>query len=133
MADDLHVELVQADRLLWSGDAHLVVARSASGDLGVMPGHEPLLAVLADGAVHIRQDEGDGVRAVVLGGFLSVADNRVSILAEEAQLAEEIDVEAARRALESARSGSADADDATDDPGEALRRAEARLRAANQS
>ena len=46
MADDLHVELVQADRLLWSGDAHLVIARSIAGDLGVMPGHAPLFAVL---------------------------------------------------------------------------------------
>ncbi|HEY8789324.1 MAG TPA: F0F1 ATP synthase subunit epsilon [Actinopolymorphaceae bacterium] len=128
MADDLHVELVQADRLLWSGDAHLVVARSLSGDLGVMPGHEPLLAVLADGVVYIRQDDGDGVQAAVLGGFLSVADNRVSILAEQAELASEIDVEDARRALEAARSGHIEDDQMS--ATEATRRAEARLRAA---
>jgi F-type H+-transporting ATPase subunit epsilon len=85
--DDLHVELVQADRLLWSGDSHLVITRSVSGDLGIMPGHEPLMTVLADGVVHIRQQFGDGIVAAVLGGFLSVADNRVSILAEHAELA----------------------------------------------
>ncbi len=130
MADDLHVELVQADRLLWSGDAHLVIARSIAGDLGVMPGHAPLFAVLADGVVSIRQDDGDGMKAAVLGGFLSVADNRVSILAEHAELSEEIDVDAARRALEAARAG-----DVTDDvtPEEAVRRAEARLRAAEKA
>jgi F-type H+-transporting ATPase subunit epsilon len=127
MADDLHVELVQADRLLWSGDSHLVITRSVSGDLGVMPGHEPLMTVLADGVVHIRQQLGDGIVAAVLGGFLSVADNRVSILAEHAELAAEIDIEAARRALEAAIAGN---QPEGLDQAEAINRAQARLSAA---
>jgi len=127
MADDLHVELVQADRLLWSGESHLVITRSVSGDLGIMPGHEPLMTVLADGVVHVRQALGDGIVAAVLGGFLSVADNRVSILAEHAELSTEIDIEEARRALEAAMAGNQP--DGVDQA-EAINRAQARLSAA---
>jgi F-type H+-transporting ATPase subunit epsilon len=127
MADDsgLHVELVQADRLVWSGRASLVVARSVTGDLGVLPGHAPLLTLLVDGVVTIHPLEGHTVRGAVLGGFLSVHDNRVSILAEEARLSDEIDLADAHRRLEQLRSR-ADVEEAQDD----LRRAEAIVRAA---
>ena len=54
MAAELHVELVAADRQVWSGEATLVVARTTSGDIGVMPGHQPLLGVLESGPVTIR-------------------------------------------------------------------------------
>ena len=128
MADDetgLHVELVQADRLVWSGRASMVVARSVTGDLGVLPGHAPLLTLLQDGVVTIHPLEGHTVRGAVLGGFLSVHDDRVSILAEEAQLSDEIDLADAHRRLEQLRSR-ADVEEAQDD----LRRAEAIVRAA---
>jgi F-type H+-transporting ATPase subunit epsilon len=128
MAEDdgaLHVELVQADRLVWSGRATMVVARSVTGDLGVLPGHAPLLTLLLDGVVTIHPVEGHTVRGAVLGGFLSVHDNRVSILAEDARLSDEIDLAAAHRRLEQLRSR-ADVEEAQDD----LRRAEAIVRAA---
>jgi F-type H+-transporting ATPase subunit epsilon len=118
---ELHVELVAADRSVWSGEATLVVARTDSGDIGIMPGHQPLLGVLQAGPVTIRTSEGSTVLAAVHGGFISFADDKLSILAEVAELADEIDVARAERALERARS-EADA--------HAERRAEVRLVAA---
>jgi F-type H+-transporting ATPase subunit epsilon len=103
VAELLDVELVAADRKVWSGQATLVVARTTEGDIGVLPHHEPMLAVLEPWPVTIRRPEGDVV-ASVNGGFLSVADNRISLLAESAELAEDIDLGRAERALESARS-----------------------------
>ncbi|GAU65486.1 ATP synthase subunit epsilon [Streptomyces sp. NBRC 110611] len=120
---ELHVELVAADRQVWSGEASLVVARTSSGDIGVMPGHQPLLGVLQSGPVTIRTtgESGDGtVVAAVHGGFISFADNKLSLLAEVAELSDEIDVQRAERALERAKS---EADAAAE------RRADVRLRA----
>lgn len=120
---ELHVELVAADRKVWAGAASLVVARTSVGDIGIMPGHQPLLGVLESGPVTIRTrgESGDGtVVAAVHGGFLSYTDGKLSLLAEVAELADEIDVERAERALEQAR---AEADAAAE------RRADVRLRA----
>ncbi|GGX82268.1 MULTISPECIES: F0F1 ATP synthase subunit epsilon [Streptomyces] len=119
MAAELHVELVAADRSVWSGEATLVIARTTSGDIGVMPGHQPLLGVLESGPVTIRTADGNVV-AAVHGGFISFADDKLSLLAEIAELADEIDVKRAERALERAKSA-ADA--------AAERRADVRLRA----
>ena len=105
----LRVELVAADRSVWSGEATLVIVRTTEGELGVMPGHEPVLAVLTDGPVKINSGEGESVVAAVHGGFVSVADDEVSVLAEVAELAEEIDVARARAVLE--RTAEADHDD----------------------
>lgn len=127
MADDsadlIQVELVAADRTVWTGEAAMVLARTSDGDVGILPQHAPLLATLADGAVLIRRTAADPVVAVVHGGFLSVADNRVAILAEECDLASDIDLDEANRALADAqRSDSQDA-------ARRARRAEARIRA----
>ncbi|GHF13457.1 MULTISPECIES: F0F1 ATP synthase subunit epsilon [Streptomyces] len=119
MAAELHVELVAADRSVWSGEATLVIARTTSGDIGVMPGHQPLLGVLESGPVTIKTAEGTVV-AAVHGGFISFADDKLSLLAEIAELADEIDVQRAERALERAKS---EADAAAE------RRADVRLRA----
>lgn len=73
MAAELHVALVAADREVWSGEATLVVARTTSGDIGVMPGHQPLLGVLESGPVTIRTSDGGTVVAAVHGGFISFA------------------------------------------------------------
>lgn len=120
---ELHVELVAADRKVWSGEASLVVARTSSGDIGIMPGHQPLLGVLESGPVNIRTagESGEGtVVAAVHGGFVSFADNQLSLVAEIAELSEEIDAERAQRALEAAR---------TEADAAAERRADVRLRA----
>jgi F-type H+-transporting ATPase subunit epsilon len=131
MADDesglLQVELVAADRTVWTGEAAMVVTRTAEGDIGILAHHAPLLGTLADGAVQIRQESGETVVAVVHGGFLSVADNRVGILAEEAALAHEIDVAEAEAELERARSAH------DEDSVHQARRAEARIRAAGMA
>lgn len=124
MADDLlDVELLAPDRTVWRGEGSMVLARTADGDVGILAHHAPLLGTLADGAVLIRRETGDPVVAVVHGGFLSVADNRVGILAEECDLAQDIDLDEARRALEEARLSQEE--DATHQ----IRRAEARIRA----
>ncbi|MDJ0342579.1 F0F1 ATP synthase subunit epsilon [Streptomyces sp. H10-C2] len=117
---ELHVELVAADRSVWSGEATMVIARTPSGDIGVMPGHQPLLGVLLSGPVTIRTSDGGTVVAAVHGGFLSFSDNKLSVLAEIAELADEIDVARAERALERSQ---ADTDAAAE------RRAEVRLAA----
>ena len=120
----LQIELVAADRVVWSGQASQVSARTVAGDLGVLSGHAPLLSLLVPGVVEITPLEGDVVRAAVEEGFLSVADNHVSILSEDAFLASEIDAAAVKSQLETAR---ADEDD------DAVRRAEAKLRLVDKS
>lgn len=120
----LQVELVAADRVVWSGEAVRVLARTASGDLGVLANHAPLLSVLVPGVVEIEATGGERLRAAVGDGFLSVADNRVSILSEDTFLADEIVESDARAELEQAQ---ADGDDL------AAQRAEAKLRVLQRS
>jgi len=121
----MHVELVSVEQALWSGEATMVVARTPEGEIGVMAGHSPLLAVLVPGwVVRIERAGEPELRVAVHGGFLSVREGNVSILAEMAEIAEDIDVERAQAALAKAESGEGpDAEDAR-------ARAQARLRAA---
>ena len=125
----LQVELVAVERKIWSGEATMVIARTTEGELGVLPGHAPLLGELAPGGVvTIRSESGDDLTVAAHGGFLSVTEKGVSILAETAEISTEIDVERAREALRRAEAQG-------DDP-EALaaaRRAQSRLRAAGES
>jgi F-type H+-transporting ATPase subunit epsilon len=129
MADYLTVELVAADRTVWSGEATMVIARTTEGDLGVLRGHQPTLSLLTDAVVEINPEEGPVVVATVDGGFLSVAADRVSILSEHALLAEEINVDEARTELETARGLIGSDDDAE----KRIRRAEARIRAVEKA
>ena len=77
----LQVELVAADRKVWEGEARQVSARSIDGELGILPGHTPILGVLVEGDIKIHSE--GGVRTVTIdGGFLSVDHDRVTILAE---------------------------------------------------
>jgi F-type H+-transporting ATPase subunit epsilon len=77
----LQVELVAADRKVWEGEADMVIARTVDGDLGILPGHTPLLGVLVEGEVQIKAAGGTQV-ASIDSGFLSVDRDRVIILAE---------------------------------------------------
>ncbi len=104
----IRVELVSAERRVWSGVASIVLARTTDGDLGVMANHTPTFGVLVNGVVTIRTVSDGDVKAAVHGGFLSVADNRVSILAEIAELGTEIDVNRAKEALARAQREAAD-------------------------
>jgi F-type H+-transporting ATPase subunit epsilon len=80
----LNVELVAADRKVWSGEASMVRARSTQGEIGILPGHTPLLGVLVEGDVVI-QTEGGEQTATIDGGFLSVDSDTVTIVAETVQ------------------------------------------------
>jgi F-type H+-transporting ATPase subunit epsilon len=106
----VHVELLMPDRSLWSGEAGLVIAKTMDGDIGVQAGHSPLFGILSPGSlVRIREvpggdGGGDEVRAAVRDGFLSVASDRVSILASVAELSTEVNAEAAQADLEAAAS-----------------------------
>lgn len=108
MADNLQVDLVAADRVVWSGEASLVVARTTDGEVGILKDHAPVLSVLVQSGVELETTDSGRLYAVVDGGFLSVANNKVSILSGYAQLADEIDVTEARRELEDARSSGDD-------------------------
>ncbi len=83
----LQVELVSADRRVWSGEASIVVVRTVDGDLGILPGHAPVLAVLMAGDVKIEPVSGEVVTATVDGGFLSVEHDRVTLVSDAAALA----------------------------------------------
>jgi F-type H+-transporting ATPase subunit epsilon len=103
----LQVELVVPEGELWSGAAQRVIAKTLDGDLGVLTGHTPVLGILAAGSLVRILPEQDGsageeIQAAILGGFLSVASDRVSILARQAQLATDVDRSAAQTALDEA-------------------------------
>jgi F-type H+-transporting ATPase subunit epsilon len=141
----LHVELVVPDREIWSGSARMVIAKTHDGDIGLMQSHPPVIGLLAEGSVvRILDAESTGsaesgpdaggsraaageVVAAVSGGFLSVADNRVSILARQAQLGSEVDTSAVRAELEATGGTAAGGEE----PAE-TRYARARLRAAGE-
>jgi F-type H+-transporting ATPase subunit epsilon len=108
MPDNLEVDLVAADRIVWSGEATLVQTRTTDGELGILKNHAPVLSVLVESGVEVETLDSGRIYAVVDGGFLSVANNRVSILSGQVQLADEIDVEQARRQLEQAREAGRD-------------------------
>ena len=120
----MNVELVAVERRIWSGEAGFVLARTTVGEIGVLPGHEPTLAQLEDTAV-VRVDGTDGTSTTlaVHGGFLSITPDNVTVLAEYAELADEIDVSRAREALQ--RADESDAEGAS-----AAARANVRLKAA---
>ncbi|HVG65082.1 MAG TPA: F0F1 ATP synthase subunit epsilon [Actinomycetota bacterium] len=106
----LEVHLVTPEREVWAGEADFVTARAVDGDLGVLPGHAPLLAALAVGPVFIDAD-GSRIAVAVDGGFLHVAPaddvTRVDILAEHAVLPDELardDAESHERRAEELRS-----------------------------
>jgi F-type H+-transporting ATPase subunit epsilon len=125
MADaELRVELVSADRVVWSGAATMIITRTMEGEIGILANHIPLMAVLVDGTVEIRTTDGGRLVVAINGGFLSVANNRVSILSADAQLSDDIDADQARREVDDGR-GSGDEDGAA----EKVSFAEARIRA----
>jgi F-type H+-transporting ATPase subunit epsilon len=118
------VELVAVERQLWSGEATFVFARTIEGEIGILPGHEPTLAQLEQaGLVRIDSTQSGSIHVAVHGGFLSIGPEGVTVLAENAELAEEIDVDRARDAARRA-------DESTEEGAAAKARAEVRLKAA---
>jgi F-type H+-transporting ATPase subunit epsilon len=82
MAENLTVEVVSPEKRIWAGEAKMVSARTLDGDIGVLPNHAPLLGVLVDGQVSIKGADGSDQEFTINGGFISVSNNRVSILGE---------------------------------------------------
>lgn len=120
---EMNVELVAVEQRLWSGEASIVVAQTTEGEIGIMTGHEPVLGQLIEGGVvAITTSRGERIVAAVDGGFLSATATTVTILAESAEWATDIDVDAARAIL-----ADADSDE------EAIARAKGRIRAVERA
>jgi len=132
MAEKVEFELVSPQRLLVSEPVEMVVVPGAEGDLGVLPGHSPLIATVRPGVIAIHEDTTIKERIFVAGGFCDISPSHCTVLAEEAVRVEDIDRSAAEQRLEAAKQAEAEAEE--DDKGkcEAERRiAEAMLAAAS--
>lgn len=121
---ELEVSLVSAERAIWQGHAKSIVAKTPDGEMGILPGHSPVLALLLDAPLRIETVDGTKVLVAVHGGFFSVDSNKVNVIAETAELAEEIDIERAKAALERAKAAASGEDDPE---AQAAKRAETRL------
>jgi F-type H+-transporting ATPase subunit epsilon len=82
----LRVELVAADKAIWTGEAKMVIAKTVEGEIGLLAGHEPMLAILSSGEVRITLVDGDKLIASAEDGFLSVEHDVVTIVARHAEL-----------------------------------------------
>jgi len=128
----LHVEVVSPERILWTGEADRVIARTiGGGEIAFLTGHAPFVGALDIGLVRVHGEDGVDEVIAVHGGFVEVSHDRVTVLSDVAEVASQIDVERARAALERAEAEvRGDHDDEVD---AALRRAKARLDAATGS
>jgi F-type H+-transporting ATPase subunit epsilon len=85
VAKQLHVEVVAVEEKIWSGEAEMLVARTTEGEIGVLPGHSPLLGLLKEPSqVRVKVGGGEQLTYDVSGGFLSIDANGVTVLAESA-------------------------------------------------
>src|SRR5690349_25039331 len=117
---ELDVDIVAVEREIWSGKATFVFTRTTTGEIGILPRHIPLVAQLVDDAmVRVEREGEDDLRVAIDGGFMSVTESNVIILAESAELESEID------------EGQARSDSESDDP-ETAAKGRARLRALGQ-
>ena len=111
--DPLKLKIDAADREVWEGEAVNIISRTTEGDIGILPGHEPLMAILVPGVVDIVTADGRSEQLAIDGGFLSVADGHVWILAQDAVMAEEVSIDDAHRQISelSVKINSGEADD----------------------
>jgi len=131
MADTLHVEIVSPSGRVFHGDARGVIAPGTEGSFEVLKNHAPMIASFEVGTIDISLQSGDRIRFATSGGFLEVLNNTVTILAETAELASDIDVERARESERKALERLAEAGDAEERRAaeDRLNRARNRLRA----
>ncbi|HWR44364.1 F0F1 ATP synthase subunit epsilon [Sporomusa sp.] len=132
MANKIRLDIVTPDRMVYSEDVNMVIARATDGDLGILPGHAPLIAGLEIWPLRIMNDEGEQ-QLSLCGGFIEVRPQKITVLASCAELPEEIDVkraEAARERAESRLKASSDIDVHRAEV--ALKRAMMRLRVAEK-
>jgi F-type H+-transporting ATPase subunit epsilon len=99
----LHVEVVSPERILWQGDAEMVIARTiGGGEVAFLTGHAPFVGALDIATVRVRSDADGDETIAVHGGFVEVSNDKVTILSDVAEIASQIDVERARRSVEDA-------------------------------
>lgn len=96
------VEVVTPERVVYSGQAEMVIARGVQGDLGILANHMPMVTPLKTAPVQIKVEGDQTLRMAVSGGFMEVRGDKVTILAETAELPGDIDVERAKAAKERA-------------------------------
>ena len=124
----LRIELVSPEKIVYEGDAELVIARTSDGEIGFQPGHVPFVGNLVSSVVRVALSDGGVQRIAVHSGFVEVSDNHVALLCDVAELAEDIDIERAKASLESAKSVLAN-DPSNSEAVAAANRAEVRLEA----
>lgn len=131
MARKIRLDIVTPERVAFSAEVNMVIARSSAGDIGILPGHAPLIAGLEIAPLRLMTDEGEA-QIALSGGFIEVQPEKVTLLANSAELAEEIDIEraeAAKKRAEGWLKGSEEFDAKRAEI--ALRRAVVRLRVAD--
>jgi F-type H+-transporting ATPase subunit epsilon len=126
MANKIRLDIVTPDRMVYSADVNMVIARATDGDLGILPGHAPLIAGLEIWPLRIQTDEGESLFSVC-GGFIEVRPQKITVLAGCAELPEEIDIDRAESAKERAERRLKEAEAAS---GIDVRRAEVALKRA---
>ena len=126
----LHVEVVSPERILWTGEAQMVLARTlGGGDIAFLTGHAPFVGALDVHTVEVTAEDGGKEIIAVHGGFIEVSNDRVTVLSDVAEVSSQIDVERARAAQERAEATVRAGDDVEAEA--ALRRAAVRLEAAS--
>ena len=129
----MRVEIITAEREVYSEDVDVLVAPGIEGELGILPHHSPLMTALQPGEIRLRKD-GEDVYMAVSSGFLEIMDNKVTILADTAERSDEIDEarvqEAMKRAEERIQRRESDMD--LERAVAALRRSQARLKVAQR-
>ncbi|HJM27898.1 MAG: ATP synthase F1 subunit epsilon [Acidimicrobiales bacterium] len=128
----LRVELVSPEKIVYEGDADLVIARTTDGEIGFQPGHVPFVGNLVSSVVRIALSDGGVQRIAVHSGFVEVSDDHVALLSDVAELSEDIDVDRAKKALQNAQE-SINSDAGDEEAAAALQRAESRLEAASNN
>ena len=96
------LDIVSPRRLLYTKDVKMVIARAKSGEIGIMPGHIPILATLEPGVMRVKLADDSEEKIAISGGFLEVSSEKITVLARTAELPEEIDVDRALQARERA-------------------------------
>ncbi|MDR0990578.1 MAG: F0F1 ATP synthase subunit epsilon [Propionibacteriaceae bacterium] len=132
MAASFQVDVVAADRMVWTGQAVEIIAVTTDGEVGILAGHIPLIATLAPGSAEIMTDDGRREVVAVEGGFLSVGVDRTAIISPYAQLASELSVDQAQKDLREVQAAMDDGDNSI----ETLRRyhrATAQVKAATRN
>ncbi len=110
MTDTIHVDIVSAEREIYSGEAEMVFAPAEMGEVGIAPGHAPLVTKMGPGEVRVKDTEGNESAFYVSGGLLEVQPKVVTVLSDTAQRAEDLDEAAILKAKEEAEQAFHDKD-----------------------